>query len=158
MQERECNTCGVKLDGYNNYRSCRTKCKECTKKAVRANRASNIEYYREFDRKRYHESDERKASARACADRARADGRTAQYKKKYRENNPEKIKARTAVSNALRDGLLEKFPCVTCGETKSEGHHEDYTRPLEVVWMCRSCHCAYHAEKGDMRAPLEQST
>ena len=155
MQDRECNTCGVKLDGYNNYRSCRTKCKECTKKAARANRASNIEYYREFDRKRYHESDERKANAKACTDRARADGRHTEYVRKNRAKHPEKYKARTAVGNAMRSGKLTKLPCNGCGNPEVQAHHNDYSKPLDVVWLCTRCHGKHHVEMGDLRAPLE---
>ena len=157
MQDRECNTCGVKLNGYNSYRSVRTRCKECTKTAVRANRSAKLEQYREYDRNRYHSSDERKANAKACTDRARADGRHTEYVKKHREKHPEKYKARTAVGNALRDGKLTKLPCANCGASKVQAHHDDYSKPLDVVWLCSGCHGAHHAEKGDLRAPLEFS-
>jgi len=35
-------------------------------------------------------------------------------------------------------------PCTVCGAMKSEAHHEDYSKPLEVTWLCRTCHKAEH--------------
>ena len=63
----------------------------------------------------------------------------AEKRKRCRANNPEKIAARNAVNNAVRDGRLEKKPCY-CGELKLEGHHEDYSKPLDVEWLCTKHH------------------
>ena len=57
---------------------------------------------------------------------------------------PEKKVARTAVSNAVRDGRLKKMPCKVCGVERVEAHHEDYAKPLEVVWLCKKHHAAIH--------------
>lgn len=58
-----------------------------------------------------------------------------------RIENEEKYKARTAVSNALRDGRLIKQPCEHCGATeKVQAHHNDYSKPLDVEWLCFKCH------------------
>jgi hypothetical protein len=59
--------------------------------------------------------------------------------KRMRLRNPIKTKAWNAVSNAVRDGRLLRQPCEICG-AKAEAHHEDYTKPLEVRWMCFKCH------------------
>lgn len=48
--------------------------------------------------------------------------------------------AGAAVCAAVRDGSLKRAPCVVCGKERSEAHHEDYSRPLDVVWMCRPHH------------------
>lgn len=48
---------------------------------------------------------------------------------------------------ALKSGLLGRQPCVVCGSTKNiDGHHEDYSKPLEVTWLCRKHHKIRHAE------------
>ena len=62
--------------------------------------------------------------------------------KKGRERFPEKYKARTAVSNALHLGkLIRPDHCSECNKRcKPEAHHEDYSKPLEVVWLCNECH------------------
>ncbi len=63
----------------------------------------------------------------------------------YRAANPEKYKARTAVGNALQSGKLVREPCVICGTTQRvQAHHDDYSKPLEVRWMCAPCHNTYH--------------
>jgi ribosomal protein S27AE len=64
-----------------------------------------------------------------------------------RKRYPEKAKARWAVANALREGRLKREPCQECGEIKSEAHHEDYTKPLEVDWLCKKCHTIRHKKK-----------
>ena len=61
---------------------------------------------------------------------------------KYRSKHSEKYKATTAVGTAIRYGQLVKpKECEGCGEVLPlEGHHEDYSKPLEVVWLCNTCH------------------
>lgn len=52
-----------------------------------------------------------------------------------------------AVYNAaLREGLLIRPSCCSaCGKRgKIDGHHADYSKPLDVEWLCRSCHTAVH--------------
>lgn len=44
------------------------------------------------------------------------------------------------VWEALRYGRLKKLPCQICGSKKVQGHHKDYNRPLEVVWLCLQHH------------------
>lgn len=59
------------------------------------------------------------------------------------EQDPVKRRARVAVGNALRDGRLERGECARRGddcEGRIEAHHEDYERPLEVVWVCSVHH------------------
>lgn len=49
-----------------------------------------------------------------------------------------------AVAAAKRSGILVREPCFVCGHHKSEAHHEDYDRPLEVIWLCRMHHYRRH--------------
>ncbi len=62
------------------------------------------------------------------------------YDKIYRENNPEKCKAHRAVAAAIRNGHLLRKPCEVCQNLKSEAHHHDYSKPLDVKWLCFKCH------------------
>src|SRR5271166_4309542 len=52
----------------------------------------------------------------------------------------------TAYRKALRNGILTRPPhCSHCGSNRLiEGHHEDYTLPLSVIWLCRACHQSGH--------------
>jgi hypothetical protein len=53
--------------------------------------------------------------------------------------------AHGAVCKALKDGRLAKEPCSVCGTTEDvEGHHRDYTKPLEVQWFCQAHHMQEH--------------
>lgn len=54
--------------------------------------------------------------------------------------------AHKAVSNAIRDGKLTPLPCQVCGIQEVEAHHPDYSRPLDVVWLCRHHHSQIHKE------------
>jgi len=56
-------------------------------------------------------------------------------------------KARQIIRNGVRDGKIKKMPCVECGNPKSEGHHEDYNKPLEVIWLCTQHHQDLHTRK-----------
>lgn len=59
--------------------------------------------------------------------------------RKWREKNPEKARAHRVVFIELRAGRMKKGTCF-CGDTKTEAHHTDYSKPLEVIWYCRKHH------------------
>ena len=69
------------------------------------------------------------------------------HAQKFRTNNPDKRAAHLAIARALWAGTVIKEPCCVCGETKSESHHEDYLKPLDVIWFCRLHHAEHHAKK-----------
>lgn len=54
---------------------------------------------------------------------------------------PEKVIARRKVRDAVAAGRLKRLPCF-CGESKTEAHHQDYSKPLEVEWLCPKHHAA----------------
>ena len=56
--------------------------------------------------------------------------------KKYRENNREKVRAHDIVYRAIKRSILKKGKCIICGRIDTQGHHVDYSRPLEVIWLC----------------------
>ena len=60
---------------------------------------------------------------------------------------PEKRRAWNLVQLAINNGKLQKQPCEICGEEKSETHHDDYSNPLKVKWLCRQCHANLHKNK-----------
>lgn len=55
-----------------------------------------------------------------------------------------RIMARAALRNAIQLGHLQRGACRDCGSGKTEGHHTDYAKPLDVVWLCRRCHLREH--------------
>jgi hypothetical protein len=48
--------------------------------------------------------------------------------------------------NALAGGkLVRPDRCGVCSILcVPDGHHEDYSKPLEVDWMCHQCHIDFH--------------
>lgn len=65
----------------------------------------------------------------------------------HRSLSPEaKMKAncRSYANVYKRRGKLIQQPCENCGSANSQMHHDDYTKPLQVRWMCRECHGDHH--------------
>jgi hypothetical protein len=123
-------------------------CKECHKSRVRANRAANIERYREYDRGRSglpHRVNARKDYAELVKATPHLRQIANQRSKAWIERNAEKRAAHVAVGNAVRDGVLLKQPCENCGKTQTDAHHDDYKKPLDVQWFCKPCHAKHHA-------------
>lgn len=67
-------------------------------------------------------------------------------RRKWNAENPHKRKAHYKVQAALKSGTLKRpAACEDCGKLgRVDGHHEDYTRPLDVNWVCVSCHRFRH--------------
>lgn len=68
---------------------------------------------------------------------------------------PNKEKARSAVSTAVRKGeLIRPDICSDCcNEGVIHAHHSDYSKPLDVEWLCRGCHFARHWVNGKYTSP-----
>jgi hypothetical protein len=68
----------------------------------------------------------------------------------WRRNHPlnpiqkKKDNARSYANVYLKRLKITKKPCEKCGSVKSEMHHQDYTKPLLVEWLCRTCHLNLH--------------
>jgi hypothetical protein len=141
------------------------KCKECTKKDVQTNYSDKIDYYREYDRNRAmlpHRVEARKKYAathpevlKRIRDRWIANNpeKEKERSRKYAAKYPERYLAHNATSNAIRDGKLTPQPCQECGNENVEAHHEDYSKRLEVVWLCKK----HHAEADKTRRERERN-
>lgn len=57
-----------------------------------------------------------------------------------------KMRARELLGTAIRDGKIMRQPCEVCG-AKAEGHHENYSKPYDVRWLCRKHHNETHHPK-----------
>ncbi len=123
------------------------KCKECTKEDVRGNYRANLEHYKEYERKRYLEQPHRKQAIEAYAQTEAGKASRDKSRKKWLENNADKRAAHVILGNAVRRGAVTKpNECQKCGVSgkRIEGHHNDYSFPLEVEWLCRKCHYMTH--------------
>lgn len=108
------------------------KCKECAKMDATNYRTTNIETVRAYDRARGI------LPHRIAANIARTQIR--------RKQNPLQYAAHILLGNAVRSGkVLKSSVCARCGSRKLiHGHHKDYCKPLDVMWLCTVCHKQQH--------------
>lgn len=137
MSTKQCFKCGeVKsLSEFYKHKQMKdghlNKCKECNKNDATATRNKNIEYYREYDRKRGNRQDKN-------------------YLREYRSKYPNKYKAHSMINNAIRDGKLHKMTCeVCCSGVDVHAHHDDYLKPLNIRWLCAVHHSQWHRDNGE---------
>jgi hypothetical protein len=140
MTAKPCKKCGELLpllefykhqkmaDGHLNF------CKACVRSRVANHRNENLDACRQYDRERAL-NPLRKKQLRERFDRLRSD--------------PVRLKTWRVTSNAIRNGkLVRPSSCSSCKcLCKPEAHHENYEKPLDVIWLCRSCHCKLHSTK-----------
>lgn len=137
-------------DGYLNF------CKECVKERERNRRAADLEKYRAYDRARAF-TPERVALRRKRAEKVKADpllrGADHKSKERWRDKNFVKRRAHIMVRSALKYGHLTRpESCSRCAVVAPlDAHHEDYYKPLEVTWLCETCHGLRHREINEER-------
>lgn len=108
------------MDGHLN------KCKDCTKNDAAKRYIENREKIAQYERKRF-ATEHRKSKVLI-------------YQRNRRKASPEKYIARRTVNNSICSGTLKKSSCQFCGDNKVQAHHKDYSKPLDVVWVCFKCH------------------
>jgi hypothetical protein len=84
------------------------------------------------------------ASAELSAKRAEAGRKGGRAKKSVDVPMEIKDQARQALTRALARGEVTRGPCAVCGDPSAHGHHWDYSRPLDVVWLCHAHHEQEH--------------
>lgn len=62
-----------------------------------------------------------------------------------------KKRAQAAARYAIKSGRLQRLPCEVCGVTPTEAHHDDYSQPLNVRWLCPTHHREHHAAERAVR-------
>ena len=128
-----CSKCGIEQDisSFHNDRSrpsgIHPWCKTCMKVCQRAWIANNLDLKRAAGRRTYHKN-------------------KARWKSKSGGTyyDPAKKSVRNKVQNLVRRGKLLRQPCSVCGQPKAEMHHSDYSKPFDVVWLCKQHHGTTH--------------
>ena len=126
MKIKLCNNCKIlkpinefyidkdKSDGHT------TNCREC-----------KIKYWNKYYKKHKYKH------LNACWDRLKKLRKT---KKGHKQ-----LKAGQDFRNAIQAGKIKKINnCSFCGKSPAEGHHKDYNKPFDVVWVCSRCHKVLH--------------
>lgn len=155
---RKCVSCGEeKVESsfrmHEGYLS--RKCVACINIKRRATRAINADKHRTYDRE-YYLRPNRQAYHKDRYNLSKADEerRAATYGRiaLWQERNKEKVAAHRAFNNAVSAGKIKRQPCVRCGTVDDvHGHHEDYSKPLDVMWLCREHHGERHREINEER-------
>jgi hypothetical protein len=139
---KRCNRCGVVKLYEDFYRYAPAKdglqrvCKPCH---IEANRRSALRH------------PETRAAAAARRPREARLARSYAWK----AANRDKVRAHDKVLKALRSGKLTRPDrCERCGDEERQivAHHEDFARPLDVVWLCVPCHCQRLLERAEEEA------
>lgn len=147
---KTCFKCGIEKPLTEFYTHARmadghlNKCRACTKADVaeRVQRMSTNPEWAVAERKR-HRIKSAKARAEGTAHVFTTDERRERWDK-FSHNHPAKIAAHRATGNAIRAGKLIKQPCEKCGALKVQAHHDDYSKPLDVRWLCVPHHNEHH--------------
>ena len=66
--------------------------------------------------------------------------------KRWRAKNSYKIFAHRSVERAIKLGIIIRQPCEICQKENAFAHHDDYSKPLEVRWLCNFHHSKWHRE------------
>ena len=142
MPEKKCFKCDVVKPLSEFYKHPRmadghlNKCKQCTKADTARTSAFNSTdpHWVVSERKRQREKSRR----------YRDEGRVSVDTRSRSEKDPVKRYARNLVAKAIKAGEISPEPCVVCQDDKSQSHHEDYARPLDVHWVCARHHSDRH--------------
>lgn len=124
------------------------KCKDCTKAQSNDYRRRNLQKVMEYDRNRPNAVERREANRlrnKNLSEERRA--QIAEQKRLWSLQNKEKRACHVIAGNAIRDGRLIREPCEVCGDIKTDAHHDDYAKPLDVRWLCRAHHAQHHKEE-----------
>ena len=151
---KRCSKCAIekKEDCFwvrNNRKSgVNSECKECAKKRRTNKYKENIKESR-VKRKIYYEKNREKL-CKSQIESQKGNTRYRKYQNKYLidkvKSGDKKFIARRIIFMALKAKMIERPEfCSSCmKEEKLEGHHPDYNKPLEVIWLCVPCHRDLH--------------
>ena len=160
--EKACFKCGVIKPLHDYYKHKKmsdghlNKCKACTKSDVAKHRAENIDKVREYDRNRPNK-EERAIKQSEYAKTPKGKEVALKSLRKKRQDKA-KCRVRGMVSNALKSGFIVKpSNCSNCKiECNPHGHHDDYSKALDVRWLCVTCHTNFHNTVREKQRELEK--
>lgn len=115
-------------------------CKSCQAiyRTTENSKQAQDKFYHSPAKKRYAQSEVGKAAALRGT-------------KKWQAANPIKIIAHGILNRAIAKGEVVREPCRVCDTTHNVwGHHEDYTKPLDVLWLCPTHHKALHRHQNEV--------
>jgi len=150
IDEKKCSKCNKELPVSEFYKReggrLRSACKACTCIATGSWIEKNKEKHCLLV-KRYYETNKERINKKA-KERMKSPGAKrmhAKAVKKWIRKNKHKKRCQNNLNDALRYGKIEKGKCAVCGKNEVHGHHQDYTEPLDVIWLCPQHHKDIHS-------------
>ena len=143
--EKTCTKCGVEkcLTEFSADKrrkgGIRSWCKECDRAYDRAGR----DKLRRSERRTDHDPIYAKEYRESHRDER------GEYDRRYRDRHPERPAAKNVVQGAVRRGFVVRGSCEATGDHDGpvQAHHDDYTRPLAIRWLCEKHHKELHHER-----------
>lgn len=129
---KRCTKCGIEKEnsefGKHKYSKdgLTSRCKDC----------------RNIDQRTYNQTERGKEYNR----KYKISDKCTENRKEYRKNDKTKYMAHIKLNSAVQRGKITKpSECSICGKSAIiHGHHEDYTKPYDVIWLCSKCHTYIH--------------
>lgn len=126
-------------------------CRRCKHEKQKERDRQNPEKARARWRRKYAKARDHLTNYRRVYYSSRKYERPANYLetcRKWRAEHRVEWNAKARVRYAVQSGkILRADSCAVCGVScKPQAHHFDYSRPLDVVWVCASCHKFIHSE------------
>jgi len=126
------------------------RCKACIKENVQLYAKNNSKYIQKMRERYYYDNQEeillqKKEYLKNLSPKAKIK-RTLDLKK-HNEKYPNRHKARILLIAAVNHGeLIRPAECSVCKvKCTPDGHHDNYSKPLEVRWLCKRCHASWHS-------------
>ena len=94
-----------------------------------------------------HKRDGYRSECKSCKIPYRKSGYAGKYAYKTPENAI-KHRARVMINYRVKRGIIKRQPCIKCNSLKSQAHHTDYSKPLEIIWLCIKHHREEHIKGG----------
>lgn len=146
---RTCKHCRSTSETAEFYKGVNSRCKECHKREVRQNRIEKADQYRAYEKMRYKRDGYRREYNSAWLKTEKGRASHAQSVRRRNLMHPDRRAANVILGNAVRDGKIRKplycSRCFDCPPRRQlHAHHEDYSKPLDVEWICAKCHGLEH--------------
>jgi len=105
---------------------------------------------KDAERKQRRLQNNRKLMAAKRADPSFVEYHNPEYRKTYSDKHPDQRRIYARIAHHIKKGNIIPLPCMVCGDKKSEAHHEDYSKPFDLMWLCRSHHREIHRKDSDL--------
>jgi len=154
---KTCKKCGISKELSQFYKHCEMEdgylniCISCKRLDAKKYRTENIEKIRENDRARGRTKKRKEQNKKQVKKikKSNPNGYKAMRReavKKSRNKYSEKYLAWLQVQKAIKLGeIIRPEYCSLCEKKKkTDAHHKDYSKPFDVIWLCKECHGKEH--------------